>query len=397
MQSNSCVACYYVRTCPQSARTTAWMKNRSARPKERQVCSGCMSWLLRDGLAEECEPSHVRTPCSTLGLAAQQQLVQLVPACNRKGSATDGGHRPSEAVVCPSSVLDGQSCEMPLVGVESSALQRSKEPCYYAGNDNFPACLQHVECGARTVAWMKGRSARRKERPVCDVCMSWLLRGGLAEEREPSHLPMPCSTRGPTANRQPVAEALRTPCSTLGPAACYYAGNDNITACLQHVGCGARTVAWMKGKTSSPKERPVCDVCMSWLLRDGLAEEREPSHVWMPCSTLGPTAKQQPVADAGGGCPLPRSHATLSPIPKRGLETVGGDIALESQPSEKWCSVSWQRERRWAASSCVSDWIGIVVLPCKGLCVPACVHSSSPLCVPRGSEHAADDGPTTWV
>ena len=126
MQSDSCVACYYVRTCRQSARTTAWMKNRNASPKERQVCSGCMCWLLRDGLAEECEPSHLRTPCSTLGPSAQQQLVQHMPACNPKGSATDGSHRPSEAVVCLVSALDGHSCDVPLVGVESSALHQRR-------------------------------------------------------------------------------------------------------------------------------------------------------------------------------------------------------------------------------------------------------------------------------
>ena len=216
MQSDSCVACYYVRTCPQSARATAWMKSRNASPKERQVCSGCMCWLLRDGLAEECEPSHLRTPCSTLGPVAQQQLVQHMPACSPKGSATDGSHRPSEAVVCPVSVIDGQSCEMPLVGVESSALQQSRDPCYYAGNENFTACLQHVECGARTVAWMSGRNASPKERPVCNVCMSWLLCGGLAEEREPSHLRMPCSTLGPAAQQQLVQ--LMPACSPQGSA-----------------------------------------------------------------------------------------------------------------------------------------------------------------------------------
>ena len=95
----------------------------------------------------------------------------------------------------------------------------------------------------------------------------------------------------------------------------------------------------MKGKTASPKDRPVCNVCMSWLLRDGLAEEREPSHLPPACSTRDPTANQQPVAEAGGGCPLPRSDATSSPTPKRAPEAVGGDIVLEPQPNKKWCSV----------------------------------------------------------
>ena len=126
MQSDSCVACYYVRTCPQSARTTAWMKSRNASPKERPVCNVCMSWLLRDGLADEREPSHLRMPCSTRGPVAQQQVVQLMPACNPKGSATDGSHRPREAVVCPASVLAGQSCNVPLVGVESSVLHQRR-------------------------------------------------------------------------------------------------------------------------------------------------------------------------------------------------------------------------------------------------------------------------------
>ena len=44
----------------------------------------------------------------------------------------------------------------------------------------------------------------------------------------------------------------------------------------------------MKGKTASPKEGPVCNVCMSWLQRDGLAEEREPSHLRMLCTLLLP-------------------------------------------------------------------------------------------------------------
>ena len=106
--------------------------------------------------------------------------------------------------------------------------------------------------------------------------MSWLLRDGLAEECEPSH--------------------VRTPCSTLGPAACYYAGNDNITACLQHVDCGARTVAWMKGKTSSPKERPFFYVFLYLLELDFLVVVLVQSLFPLLCSTRGPTANRQPVA-----------------------------------------------------------------------------------------------------
>ena len=102
------------------------MTGKTASPKECAVCHVCMSWLLCDGLVEEREPSHLRMTCSMRGPTAQQQLVQLMPACNPKGSATDGSHRPSEAVVCLVSALDGHSCDVPLVGVESSALHQRR-------------------------------------------------------------------------------------------------------------------------------------------------------------------------------------------------------------------------------------------------------------------------------
>ena len=112
MHSASCVACYYVRACRQSARATALSKGKAASPKDRPVYDVCMSWWLRDGWVEEHEPADLGMPCSTIGPTAQQQLVQLMPACNPKGSATDGSYRPSEAVVCPDSVFDGQSCDV---------------------------------------------------------------------------------------------------------------------------------------------------------------------------------------------------------------------------------------------------------------------------------------------
>ena len=49
---------------------------------------------------------------------------------------------------------------------------------------------------------------------------------------------------------------------------CFYAGNDSMSACQQT----SVAEGWMKGRSSTPKQRALCQCCLDWLVGEGLAE-----------------------------------------------------------------------------------------------------------------------------